>query len=319
MLEQILKVDSGDRFKRLLTETESFLKYKKARGYSCCLVGCTFKADGHRKYINHLKQVHISYDKYRCQFRHSCQRQFTSIDLLIQHIRVSHSESVLPAAAVVRQAPNPDIACRCDMLACGGAQFANLKLLLTHMNTYHRNDTRQCVFENCVTWFNELSSSRHHFRLKHFQKNKIILKRKHLVEPDARVTIEDVYDDDHNANPGGDHIPGESSEQNEEECDYEHVTEDLSEEDESDDFFLRSYADFMNRMSTIKHVPYSTMQVIASEFLQQSVKSLKPREIVLRKTLKNLPGISEGKVDEIVKKVLHEDKMLNAQQELNTE
>ena len=93
VLEQILKVDSGDRYKTLLSETESLLKYQKYGGYSCCLVGCTFRGDRHRKYINHLKQVHISYDKFLCQFRHSCQRQFTSIDLLIQHIRVSHSDT----------------------------------------------------------------------------------------------------------------------------------------------------------------------------------------------------------------------------------
>ena len=43
--------------------------------------------------------------------------------------------------------------------------------------------------------------------------------------------------------------------------------------DESEDFFLLYYADFMNRMAHYKFLPYSTVQEISEEYLKNSKKS----------------------------------------------
>ena len=322
VLEQIIKEDSDEYFKRLLDEAIEFLNYKKDPGFQCCLVGCVYRSARHRNYIKHMKDVHLNYDNYLCQFMHHCQRRFSSISLLIEHIRLFHTTT---AAKVPKDINKSDfeVACKCDLQSCRGQHFANLQLFLAHFNNDHVKEVRHCVFENCSQKFKENSVSRHHFRLKHFNLKKIKLKKKHLVQPDLPLTVAD-FDDEFNVNPA--EVEREILVESYYD-DLDHIFMDTPvnvEEDDVDeidevDHFLKAYADFLNRMCSYKFVPYNTMQTIASEYLEHSLKSMKHRETLLRKSLKDVPNITEEKITEIVETVLHEDKFLKAQRDLDTD
>ena len=56
VLEQILKYtpDNASYYERLLEETDRSIGVKKTSMYVCCLVGCLFRAEKHRSYIQHL-------------------------------------------------------------------------------------------------------------------------------------------------------------------------------------------------------------------------------------------------------------------------
>ena len=311
VLEHIMKEENNESNRRLLDETVAYLNLKKDSVYGCCLVGCLFSSPFHRKYIRHLKLVHVKYDSYLCQFKHKCERRFTSIHLLNEHLTEAHS-AAKPKASQTRQAESDfKIPCKCILRNCNGLSFRDVKELLGHINNFHVNEHRACVFENCSVKFKPGSASRHHFRLKHLDVNNITLKDTHLVLANLAVNSEGMESE---VDEPIDVIDFASE-------NYDEICECYGEEedDEGDeDFFLKAYADFFNRMCHFKFVPHSTMQTIATEFLEHSLKAVNERERALRNSLRDIPGMTSSQVDDVIRKVLHDDKMLKAQKELDT-
>ena len=318
ILDNIIKDDKSDYYVQLLKETEQLCKFKRPSGYSCCLVGCMYQADRHRSYVKHIRDVHSNYHNFVCKFRHKCNREFSSISLLFEHIRQSHSTA--NTGENTTRLPYVNLACKCDMVSCGGKKFANLQLLLTHTNTVHLMEPRACIFENCSTQFNANSASRHHFRLKHLKTKKIQLKKKNLTAEGSadrlsgdvnvdQVSEENTESEDELETYGNDDMAF---------IEAVEVDQNVPRDDQSD-YFLKAYADFLNRMCHYKFVPYKTMQTIASEFLAQSLKSTEERKVKLRESLGKLPNVSEEQIETIVREVLTEDRMLSAQKELDTD
>ena len=321
VLEHIMKEENDEFYRRCFAETIAYLDLKKDSVYKCSLVGCLFSTSFHRKYIKHLKSVHVRHDNYLCQFKHECRRRFTTFQLLSDHIKEEHiaNKSEKPREVRNNIELGFKIPCQCIMRSCNGRKFVDLKELLSHINNFHLEDPRECVFENCAVKFNAGSASRNHFRIKHLTRNMISLKETHLVMPNLTIRPAVSVSDDIEVS--------EVEEVNIETCndmefdtaeDPDDVSEGEGSEDE-EDFFLKAYCDFMNRMCHFKFVPHSTMQAIALEFHEHSLKAMEEREKVLRRSLKDVPGITSEKIDEIVDKVLHDDKLLKAQKELNTE
>ena len=317
VIENIVKEDDSEYHRRLLEETVAHLNIKKDSSYKCCLVGCLFTTPIHEKYISHLRAVHVKYNRYLCQYKHNCERRFTSMDLLNEHMRETHSRSLLPNAEQTEEIGEATFKrpCKCVLRSCNGLKFVDMKTLMTHINIFHQDETRECIFDGCSVRFKEKSTSQNHFRLKHLNQNRIKLKITHLVMPDFPVGR---FDGDE-FNIGGE-TAFESEDIDVYDCQND-SDEELSEVDDEndDDFFVKAFADFMNRMCHVKFVPHSTMQTIAAEFLEHSIKSVNNREKALRKSLLDIPEMTEHKIDDIVKKVLHDDKMLKAQKELDTD
>ena len=321
LLEHILKEDDSDYYQRLLKETRDLLNIPKERGYRCSLVGCTFSALGHRNYIRHLSEVHQTMHKFTCNFKNACRINVSTIELLVEHLRHNHSvvrnrrESILPTHIDAVQ-----INCRCNLLSYGEQQFSSVALLMRHINNFHAKEPRSCIFEDCDSKFSENSISRHHFRNKHVNLGKTKLKNKHLMNPELGLSVQDACDD-HNKNPG------------EENLEYDEVNEELYEaedfvfiensnldqtgSEEIGENFLKAYANFINKLGHFKFIPLKTVQSISSEFLEQSLKSMRLREIKLRASLRNA-NLQENDINAIVEDVLMNDDMLNAQKELNT-
>ena len=74
VLENILKEDQSDYYRRIQEETLRIFSYSKPKGFSCCLIGCLFSADRHRNYVKHLQLIHPSHNKISCNFDHKCKR-----------------------------------------------------------------------------------------------------------------------------------------------------------------------------------------------------------------------------------------------------
>ena len=89
--------------------------------------------------------------------------------------------------------------------------------------------------------------------------------------------------------------------------------------DESEDFFLLYYADFMNRMAHYKFLPYSTVQEISEEYLKNSKKSQEICARKLRDSLGEVESLSNEDVENIVKDVVGDDFFIKAQEKLCTQ
>ena len=321
VLDELLKCgdENKEYYSRLLVETKQNLDKKLSSDYLCCMVGCLFRTEKHRNYLAHLKKVHTTNDRLVCNFMHQCARQFTSFNLLVDHVREIHSNihsgmsrNLLPELSV-------EIPCRCDMSSCGGRKFNNIPELMSHINNYHFQEERACIFENCGTRFNRGSNSRHHFNLKHKKLGQLNLKMKHLEHPTA---FESTPRDGSSSRDQTININREEGmEELYAEEDFARIEDDsvLEDDDEEDDYFLMQYANFYNKLCHFKFIPYSTVQDIAKEYLEQSLKSSQCRERKLRDSLKKIPNISDDDIERVVNEVIGEDRLLKAQQELNTE
>ena len=88
LLEEILKIEVGNRdvYSDKLKEINSLLQYK-AKGYSCCLVGCRFVGDRHRQYVKHIKTTHPRATNVTCNFKNACIRNFSIVENLLSLIK----------------------------------------------------------------------------------------------------------------------------------------------------------------------------------------------------------------------------------------
>ena len=335
ILQQIVKVDGSDYYLRLLEETSQNLKRKKPIKYLCCLAGCLFQANRHREYLQHLKRVHSTHSELYCNFMHKCMRQFSNMDLLVAHVKACHSNVPAPRPMTIPETET-EVDCRCDMVSCRGINFPNINQLMTHFVNYHNQETRQCLFDGCDVHFKpgKPSTVRHHFSNKHKKLNKLKLKSKNIVNP-----IGDLSEDPFELPGGGDGAVGDDDVRDGDPvvCDddagnREDGEDFYTEEDfviindshgnvdrEDSDHLIMQYADFLNRLSHFKHVPYTTVQEISTEYFENYVKAKETREKKLRLSLKKIPSMTEEMINQVLSEVTDEDEFLRAQQNLDTE
>ena len=287
---------------------------RKGDPYICCLVGCLFSTDKHRNYLKHLKEVHFKHDQLVCKFKKQCVRQFSSISLLLEHVKESHSLPSNAGESSQRQT-QADVECQCDLLFCGGMKFRNTAMLLTHINTYHATEDRCCVFDQCETKFSRGSTSRNHFRLKHTSKGQFKLKSKHLVVPEHDI-IDEIVDEDLPLGDTDDYY--EDNDASLLDVDSVHAPAD-QEEVLEENFFQMQYADFLNKLCNFGFIPAKRVTEIAENYLQNALKSKDIREIKLRKSLNAILVLTESQKEKIVKDVIDDDEYLNAQKELCSE
>ena len=239
----------------------------------------------------------------------------------MNHIRESHSKEGKEGGSKVVQ----DVECRCDLVSCHGMKFRSVAMLMTHLNTFHKKEERNCIFEQCTTRFAAGSNSRNHFRIKHKLPGFLKLKERHILEHvedsnENQMVVESTQNFD-----GVDDAEAESVVQDEfyEENDLfedvDNVQDSAEFRETSNNFFMMQYADFLNRLTHLKYIPQKNVTDIANEYRRNSEKARDVREKKLRNALLKVPGISEKQIDAIVEESIVDDDFMKAQNELNTE
>ena len=225
VLEELLKSNvNRDFYVKAYKEAIDQLNLGSSEtGYPCCLVGCRFLGDKHLKYVRHIKQCHPNMKKIVCNFQKKCERSFSCVEDLVQHLKTSHSKEKT-VAVPISYTDNINVPCKCNRLLCWGKQFVNVTELMTHWNTFHCQEERDCIFFDCSTTFGGGSMSRHHFRIKHKHTNLMQLKSRHLVES-QEVSI---FAGDPSVQPAN--LPAQSSE------DYEMCEDQDDDQYEEEDF-----------------------------------------------------------------------------------
>ena len=327
-IEQILREENEDRqyYLDLLKDIESTWNEKTSSKYSCCLIGCLFETDKHRSYILHIKKVHRTCKRISCKFAHQCDRQFSSYDLLIEHIKNVHSRSKSSSDGNKEVAFEliGSVSCKCNMSRCSGRKFESVRKLMTHMNTVHLNDDRKCIFKDCETRFKRGSISNRHFKLQHTDINRMTLKDQHyVVVPSSRYQHQSWASDDFSSS--------EPDMEDSESTDLLYTEDELENINDTDDddsnmdsnekssHVIRQYADFYNRLAHVKCIPHTTVQEIVNENLQHSLMSMEIQAKRLKDSLYEISGMTEDKVEKIVCDVLEKDDTLSAQRELSTQ
>ena len=191
---------------------------------------------------------------------------------------------------------------------------------MTHYNTFHSNEQRDCIFEDCNSTFSQSSMSRNHFNLVHKRTGKLKLRSRHLLTPN--LSLQTVMPP---PIMGGDQevIPNYLVEDEDEayeasDIDVEGYEENTANEELSENYYLQYYSDFLNRMAHMKFIPQTTIQEIAEEYLRNTRKSMESRKNLLRKSLIKIGSVTQEDIDKIVEEV-ENDAFLNAQVKLDFE
>ena len=337
VLEEILKnsetIDRQFYALRLHQVIDQLNLDSEIPGYPCVFIGCRYQADRHRSFVVHIKRCHPNIKHVKCNFKKRCDQTFPGVDELVNHIKALHSDTEATVAphliASSGLVDEINVPCKCNQLSCNGVQFPSVKKLMSHWNSFHSSENRECIFLGCTTTFSTQKVGQNHFRLQHKHMKKLTLKNRHLVEPIASASGECSTAVDM---PGPQ--PAENLEEqrrfdlgddNYGEADFDiiensdNAIETESEKQSSEEFYMFYYSDFLNRLTNFKFIPQATVTEIAEEYLSNTRKSLKSREVLLRKSLQSLPQISESDIEKVVREVLVNDKFLTAQTNLNSE
>ena len=316
VLEELIKVDSTDLYQSNLKETLILLK-KQPVLYNCCLSGCRFEARRHKDYCKHIKNAHPSLKSITCNFRKTCKRVFSNIETLIDHVKKEHSNVETAGTDLIRKhAAVMEVPCKCDLISCGGKYFENTRQFMTHFNTVHLGDPRECIFANCSKKFPANSESRKHFNIKHKALNHMVLKAQHLLQAPTLAPVLPLAD-----------AAAEAASNSCDEADDNDQMYDLFDiddlentvpDEESEDYFLHYYCDFLNRLVHHKFIPVKTVQEIFEEYYSSAKKSKEIREQRLRIALQLVPDISVDQVEKIVWDVIGNDIFLAAQEKLSS-
>ena len=315
-----------EKFVDMYETTGKLLNLKilgKAKGYPCNLVGCLFRGRNHRDYLKHFETIHRSTNSFLCFYNRKCLRNFETISELKDHVNVSHKLNKVYVVSSSSTFADDllQVACKCNMVSCGETLFQSKKDLASHFNTQHFSESRECIFQNCDIKFGPNSISRNHFRLKHFNLHRIDLKAVHVIDELRFSAGEDIQ-----VNENHDIDFEMEDENSEDDATYEEGTdseddmipEGLQDDSEVENYFLMSYADFLNRLINYKFIPVSTVREIAAEFFSQSLRSVQDREAVLRRSLSKIPNLHPSILEEILIENT-KDPFLKAQEELSSE
>ena len=341
LLEELLKFqnENSSFFQRCLNETNERLSSvggDKDVGFACCFIGCKFRAVDHRNFVIHLKKNHPNIKSIICNFRNTCKRSFPSVDELVSHLKQEHAgqNQNLVDPVIVGEI---DVPCKCDQISCGQKNFSSTKLLMRHYNSYHANQSRECIFSKCKTIFHAAcpASALNHFRIKHKQTGNMTLKSRYVfTEEEAELmtgssqqgegvvageVIEGQGVDTENV-IGDQRVPAEDYydevELNFDDMDALDIT---AEEESGEDYYLQYYSDYLNRLAHFKFIPQRTIQEIVEEQLLNTKKSLEKRERVLRRSLTDTGKLLPAEIDKVITDVFENDAFMTAQRKLNSE
>ena len=174
----------NEYYERLREESKGYLAFhhkEDRRKFQCSLVGCLFKCNQHKYYLRHLRRAHSQETRIVCQFGLKCSMTFSSIELLLQHLNNVHKNAGPSRDSIVPEPVPVDIPCKCKMRSCSGAEFSNMKKLMTHLRNDHVGQVIECIFEHCHKSFNNTNSLRLHFSVKHLKLNLCSLKAVHKI------------------------------------------------------------------------------------------------------------------------------------------
>ena len=286
------EVNEREQYERLLKETNLWLTQPKITGYPCVKTGCPFHGEQHRDYINHLTQNHFLDESFKCNFKRECCERFSSIDDLSTHVKCAVNEF-------------------CSKI------FPTIKKLLQHINNEHDMETKVCCFQGCDKIMGPQFSTRHHFYEHHTKKHRLELKPEFLVETSNNISGLEVQ-----------HFEPEGGADNEE-VDVEMVNEEDSIRAEAEgtghiedeinkiEDIMKMFSIFFSEMCYMKMIAQTTIQYIAENFLEMTIKS---RDFQ-KERVKRVLSMAEVPLNVIgqVMAILDNDVSIKAQENLNSE
>ena len=310
-----------DVLKQLEDEISASNQFQQKRKvYNCCLTGCTFKTGVHSLYVKHLKTLH-SNTRHRtiCKLK-GCERDFTSVNLLEVHLKVSHYSRPSLVKLAQNQIVEKFLKLKCLSDSCHHQNVQSLKELKKHLN-YHfeRKEAVFCIFSGCKFQTDVSGSMRDHLSKRHKQGDVNNLKAE-IVEAnsaqanlscaDGNNSLEETLTRVNNDEP-----PGVESD---EATGNLFVDNDAGSEGEQFEIFMRAIAITFNDWMNIRNIPYSTCNLIIQEVFRSYSEGKSVTQNRILKILQD-ENFDEVFIRDILDKTKAADPFEMAKEELESE
>ena len=234
------------------------IKKKSGSSYDCSFPGCPFRCIHHRKYLQHLDNVHHnSKSRVVCQFRHECNRDFPTVQMLKVHVKKDHERRESSVAIKQNQLVQEITTLKCGEKSCNFQSVSNLSALKKHLFTHtDKKEETRCIF--CDYKTNTTGTLKSHLSRKHRIQTINLLSSKLVLSGNADETEEPQL---------------EFSDENiiHEESVDDDISEDVEGADETEelfnpeDVFVKALAITINTWMNISGIAYSTVNLIVKE------------------------------------------------------
>ena len=295
-------------------EAELLTLEKKLQGYSCSIPGCDFSSKNYDNLLFHLKSLHSNLNhQFSCQLNNCC-REFSSVNMLDQHIKDFHRTRKNTTVVRSRQLVENISLLTCLCTSCGHQQVHSLKELRLHLKQIHTDKKEEvsCVFRGCHFSTRKSSTLKCHFSRKHSLQLIEDLKSEvcsssdipysELDALDAREMNESCFSlNDYEVREVDDAFVNED----------EYVKADLTD----DEIFTKALAMTFNSWANIKTIPYSTVNDIIQEVFNAYEQGVDTTRRKIRTCMMNA-GVQRDTIDEIMETVYEEDPVSKAKLQL---
>ena len=296
----------------LKRELEGLVQLKP--GYVCSITGCGFKSRNCKLLLIHLRSLHQNSNQpIKCPFN-DCDRVMSSVKMLMIHIKTYHTRGKKENLNHVKIIEKLSVV-KCLSVSCQYQKFKTVKELKVHLTSFHTrcNETVQCIFRGCTFATTVTGTLRSHFSKKHRDDQLINLK--------SEICGTEYEGEEYQTNDvdGSDAIEFEV-ERSGDEVEITDEDNDCSEDESEDDLnlFTRALAITINTWMCVKHIPFTTVNVIVAEVFNSYQKGVDTTKKNMEKALTEI-GLPLTNIEDILKDIEKEDPFIQAQKELEEE
>ena len=296
----------------LKRELEGLVQLKP--GYVCSIGGCGFKSRNNKLLLIHLRSLHKNSNQpIKCQLN-ECDRVMSSVKMLMIHIKTYHTRGKKENLNHVKIVEKLSVV-KCLSVSCQHQKFKTVKELKAHLTSFHtsRNETVQCIFRDCTFSTTVTGTLKSHFSKKH-RDNQLLDLKPEICETEnegEEYPTDDVEGSD--AIEFVDEICGDEDETNDNDNDFS-----VDEPDEDLNLFTRALAITINSWMCVKHIPFTTVNVIVAEVFNSYQKGVDTTKKNVQKALTEI-GLPSTTIEDILKNIEKEDPFIQAQKELEEE
>ena len=311
---EILKSSNiqAESCKMISEEIKAILASQSRTGstYKCCIPGCPFLCKNYQKYLNHLDFLHKNgKSRLVCQYRHGCERNFPSVEMLKSHYLHIHRKKSSSVEIRQNQLVDQIVTLKCLKISCGNQRSVGIPAFKKHLysHTMKKEDV-QCPF--CSYTTNVTGTLQQHLSRKHPVQttNTLIFGIAIGSDTETEIDNEDVVSGQECLDSSLDDVAEDEDSENDEE-----IPESMMEE-----VFMKALSILFNTWMNISNISWSTVNEIVVQVFDSYDKGAAYTKEIIGKRLAG-DGLETEKINEILSFMDKQDVFQIAKEQLKEE
>ena len=283
--------------------------------YVCCISGCTFACNNHKRYLSHLDYAHKNCrSRFVCQYRHECERDFQTVAMLKSHVMNQHVKRTSGVQLKQNQLVQQLVTISCTKISCGNKRCVGIPAYKKHLFEHTtKKEEVQCPF--CVYRTNVTGTLKQHIHRKHqvHGAHDLNVDLNSNLTPEQELTCNDGVTESLQTELHSSTINVIPEEVNEED-----VSENCEDEISNEEIFVKALSIQFNTWMNISNIPWTTVSQIVQHFFGSYDKGVDYITSQVKKVLASI-NVHESIIENIVTDIRLNDPFKKAKELLVAE